>query len=60
MAYSSSEGGGMEFPGVLVGEPGRHVVWGLTYRFLELFMGVIERPLPDRSAEFDFSGYSKP
>ena len=60
VAYSSSEGGGMEFPGVLVGEPGRHVVWGLTYRFLELFMGVIERPLPDRSAEFDFSGYSKP
>ena len=21
------------FPGILVGEPGRHVVWGLTYRF---------------------------
>ena len=25
------------FPGILVGEPERHVVWGLTYRFLESF-----------------------
>jgi 8-oxo-dGTP pyrophosphatase MutT (NUDIX family) len=23
------------FPGILVGEPGRHVVWGLTYIFLD-------------------------
>jgi len=23
------------FPGILVGEPGRHVVWGLTYRVVE-------------------------
>ncbi len=58
VAHPSSQAGGMEFPGVLVGEPGRHVVWGLTYRFLELFMEVIESPLPDRSADFDFSGFS--
>ncbi len=39
---------GMEFPGILVGRPERHVVWGLTYRFLEVFFQAIERPLPDR------------
>jgi len=27
-------------PGVVVGEPDRHVVWGLTYRFLEIFFQV--------------------
>jgi 8-oxo-dGTP pyrophosphatase MutT (NUDIX family) len=36
------------FPGILVGEPGRHVVWGLTYRFVDIFMSMIELPLPDR------------
>ena len=36
------------FPGILVGEPDRHVVWGLTYRFLEIFFRVVGRPLPDR------------
>lgn len=36
------------YPGILVGEPDRHVVWGLTYRFLELFFEVLGRPLPDR------------
>jgi hypothetical protein len=59
VAYRSSETGSMEFPGILVGEPGRHVVWGLTYRFLELFMDAIEHPLPDRSADFDLSAYSE-
>lgn len=39
---------GMRFPGILVGEPDRHVVWGLTYRFLEVFMGIVGHPLPDR------------
>jgi 8-oxo-dGTP pyrophosphatase MutT (NUDIX family) len=39
---------GVELPGILVGEPGRHVVWGLTYRFLEIFFAVVERPLPRR------------
>jgi len=41
-------GGRTMFPGILVGEPGRHVVWGLTYRFLELFFGIVGRPLPAR------------
>lgn len=33
------------YPGILVGRPERHVVWGLTYRFLELFFGAIGRQL---------------
>jgi 8-oxo-dGTP pyrophosphatase MutT (NUDIX family) len=32
------------FPGVLVGEPGRHVVWGLTFRFLDRMLQTIEHP----------------
>jgi 8-oxo-dGTP pyrophosphatase MutT (NUDIX family) len=40
----------LPFPGILVGEPGRHVVWGLTYRFLESFFSALGRPLPDRWA----------
>jgi 8-oxo-dGTP pyrophosphatase MutT (NUDIX family) len=36
------------FPGILVGEPERHVVWGLTYRFLESFFQIVGRPFPDR------------
>lgn len=38
----------MRFPGILVGEPGRHVVWGLTYAFLEDFFGIVGTPLPSR------------
>ncbi|MBW2314180.1 MAG: CoA pyrophosphatase [Deltaproteobacteria bacterium] len=41
----------MRFPGVLVGKPQRHVVWGLTYRFLEIFFERLGRPLPDRWEE---------
>jgi len=37
-------------PGILVGEPGRHVVWGLTYHFLDRFLKILGRPLPDRGA----------
>jgi ADP-ribose pyrophosphatase YjhB (NUDIX family) len=39
--------GSFEFPGIVVGEPDRHVVWGLTYRFLEVFFRALGRPLPD-------------
>jgi len=42
---------GLRFPGVLVGRPDRHVVWGLTYRFLENFFEYLARPLPDRWQE---------
>jgi NUDIX domain len=43
--YATPYGG---YPGILVGEPERHVVWGLTYRFLEIFLAVLDRPLPER------------
>jgi hypothetical protein len=39
--------GSFEFPGIVVGEPDRHVVWGLTYRFVEVFFRAIGRPFPD-------------
>lgn len=39
---------GAHAPGILIGEPGRHVVWGLTYRFLENFLEVLGQPLPKR------------
>jgi 8-oxo-dGTP pyrophosphatase MutT (NUDIX family) len=38
------------FPGILVGEPGRHVVWGLTYRLLEGFFALVDRAEPDLSS----------
>jgi 8-oxo-dGTP pyrophosphatase MutT (NUDIX family) len=37
------------FPGILVGDPGRHVVWGLTYRFLDRFLNLLGKPLPKRA-----------
>jgi len=45
---SFRETGSMRFPGIVVGDPARHVVWGLTYRFLEVFHEVLGRPLPGR------------
>ena len=36
------------FPGLKVGEPDRQVVWGLTYKFLEILLFVADHPLPDR------------
>jgi 8-oxo-dGTP pyrophosphatase MutT (NUDIX family) len=39
---------GMAFPGIVVGDPERHVVWGLTYRFIEVFHRVVGRPFPNR------------
>ena len=46
--YTLTQRGGLRFPGILVGEPERHVVWGLTYRFLEIFFEIVGRPLPNR------------
>jgi 8-oxo-dGTP pyrophosphatase MutT (NUDIX family) len=37
-----------DYPGILVGEPDRHIVWGLTYRFLEIFLERVGVPLPER------------
>lgn len=39
---------GMAFPGIVVGHPERQIVWGLTYRFLEVFHRVVGRPFPNR------------
>lgn len=39
--------GSFEFPGIVVGEPDRHVVWGLTYRFLEVFFQALGQPFAD-------------
>lgn len=39
------------YPGIEVGVPERQVVWGLTYRFLDIFFGALDRPLPDRWGE---------
>jgi 8-oxo-dGTP pyrophosphatase MutT (NUDIX family) len=43
--------GSFEFPGIVVGEPDRHVVWGLTYRFLEVFFRALGRPFPSEWSE---------
>ena len=48
VGYQSKTTADLEFPGIEVGEPGRHVVWGLTYRFLEIFMEAVGTPLPER------------
>jgi len=50
--YAYPAAGGARYPGIVVGDPERHVVWGLTYRFLENFFQIVERPLPDRWQEF--------
>ncbi|HZR81507.1 MAG TPA: NUDIX domain-containing protein [Candidatus Binatia bacterium] len=36
--------GPLRLPGVCVGTPGRHVVWGLTYRLLDSLFGVVGAP----------------
>jgi 8-oxo-dGTP pyrophosphatase MutT (NUDIX family) len=38
----------LEMPGIRVGESETHVVWGLTYRFVEILLELLERPLPSR------------
>ncbi len=34
----------VSFPGVVVGDPKRHVVWGLTFRFVSMFFEILQRP----------------
>jgi 8-oxo-dGTP pyrophosphatase MutT (NUDIX family) len=46
--YWYAAAGELPFPGILVGEPDRHVVWGLTYRFLDVFLAAVAHPLPNR------------
>jgi 8-oxo-dGTP pyrophosphatase MutT (NUDIX family) len=40
--------GALDMPGIRVGEAQPHVVWGLTYRFVELFLALLGQPLPSR------------
>ncbi len=35
----------MRYPGILVGEPDRHVVWGLTYRLVDDLLRLVGSPL---------------
>ncbi len=46
--YPLGRSGIRDLPGILVGEPDRHIVWGLTHRFLETFFRIVGRPLPHR------------
>ncbi len=43
----------MVFPGLVVGDPERHVVWGLTYRFLEIFLEITGLPLGTLPSDLD-------
>jgi len=45
--FPSRAGGA--YPGVVVGDPERHVVWGLTYRFLQSFFEALGEPFPPGS-----------
>ncbi len=36
------------YPGIQVGDPSRHIVWGLTYRFLRIFFDLLGHTLPER------------
>lgn len=38
--------GALGMPGIRVGEADPHVVWGLTYRFVESFLEILGRRLP--------------
>ena len=48
VSYTRFSLNGSAPPGILVGEPERHVVWGLTYRFVETFFEIVGTPLPNR------------
>jgi 8-oxo-dGTP pyrophosphatase MutT (NUDIX family) len=37
-----------EFPGVQVGDADQHVLWGLTYRFAQLFLAIFDEDFPER------------
>ncbi len=46
--YPHATYGGKQLPGIQVGVSDRHIVWGLTYRFLDLFLSVVGKPLPNK------------
>ncbi|MEE2674216.1 MAG: CoA pyrophosphatase [Myxococcota bacterium] len=47
VTYPHATYGGKQLPGILVGVPERQIVWGLTYRFLDIFLSVVGKPLPN-------------
>ena len=49
--YSHPLVGSQTYPGIPGGDPDRHVVWGLTYRFVENFLAAVGQPLPGRQGE---------
>ena len=44
VTYPYPRGGNSHFPAILVGNE-RQIVWGLTYRFIEIFFEALGRPL---------------
>jgi 8-oxo-dGTP pyrophosphatase MutT (NUDIX family) len=46
--YVFQKNPGVRYPGVLVGVPERHVVWGMTYRFLGTLFDRLGHPFPTR------------
>ncbi len=60
VGYATERPGLGTLPGILVGVPERHVVWGLTYRFLEGFFRICGEPLPDRWSSVDASAAALP
>jgi 8-oxo-dGTP pyrophosphatase MutT (NUDIX family) len=48
--FSVPQRPGQRYPGVLVGQPDRHVVWGLTYRFLQSLVDLLGHSLPGASS----------
>ena len=48
VTYPHATYGGKQLPGILVGVPGRHIVWGLTYRFVDVLLSVVGTPLPNK------------
>jgi 8-oxo-dGTP pyrophosphatase MutT (NUDIX family) len=47
VTYPHARFEGRHLPGILVGVPDRQIVWGLTYRFVDVLLSVIGQPLPN-------------
>ncbi len=51
VVYPHARYGCKQLPGIRVGESDSHIVWGLTYRFLDVFLTAVGSPLPERWAD---------
>jgi 8-oxo-dGTP pyrophosphatase MutT (NUDIX family) len=36
----------IDFPGIALEDPERHILWGMTYRFIEIFLSQLDYSLP--------------